>query len=226
MIDNRIINGGFENGTLCPFVTTNVVIDNKNSHSGSYSANLFGDTMNASLIQVVPVSPNQTYECFVSLTKIGDAPSPPVSIVIAYYSEILNPANFLGYGLATTIPSNRLPSINQNNWLEFYQTTLPAPPQATQAIVLIQKFSQPSSANVLVDDIALLVFTSSPGLGPTGATGITGPTGATGSTGIKGPTGVTGLTGPTGITGSIGVTGHTGITGPTGVTGPTGITGA
>lgn len=75
MITNLIINGGFENGTLLPFLTVNASIDGTHSHSGLFSASLFGGIGNAVIVQEVPVSSNQSYELFASLAKVGAAAS-------------------------------------------------------------------------------------------------------------------------------------------------------
>ncbi|MEB8730861.1 NTTRR-F1 domain, partial [Bacillus cereus] len=223
MITNLIINGNFESGTLNPFVTTNVQIDGTNSHSGKYSASLIGGETSAQLIQVIPIFPNESFEFLISLAKTGGAPSPPLSIILAYYYNSL----FLKYGLNMSIPSDHLPNSNQNHWLEIYQNTSSSPALANKAILLIYKEGQAGSSKVLIDDVSLQYFTGSTGTtGPTGATGITGPTGSTGVTGITGSTGTTGPTGVTGITGSTGTTGPTGSTGSTGTAGPTGSTGS
>ncbi|WP_176543586.1 NTTRR-F1 domain, partial [Bacillus toyonensis] len=189
MITNLIINGGFENGTLLPFLTVNASIDGTHSHTGVFSASLFGGIGNAVIAQEVPVSSNQNYELLASLAKVGAAASPTISITIAYYAGAVIPANFLGYGLSVIIPSDRLPDNSQNTWLTVHQTTSLAPPTATQALVSIFKLGQIGSPNVAVDDIALLAAEQSGPTGPTGPTGDTGPTGGTGPTGDTGPTG-------------------------------------
>ncbi|WP_430795188.1 NTTRR-F1 domain [Bacillus thuringiensis] len=89
LITNLIINGKFENGTLNPFITTNVQIDGTNSHSVKYSANLIGGEASANLIQVISIFPNESFEFLISLAKIGGAPSPFLSIILAYYYNSL-----------------------------------------------------------------------------------------------------------------------------------------
>ncbi len=74
----------------------------------------------------------------------------------------------------------------------------PAPPSATQALVLINKLPLAGSVDTLVDDVALLSFPGTGATGPTGPMGVTGPTGPMGATGPTGPMGVTGPIGPTG----------------------------
>ncbi|WP_222930645.1 NTTRR-F1 domain, partial [Bacillus wiedmannii] len=234
MIKNRIVNGGFETGTLSPFIVNNpsfVSIGGLNSHSGVYSAKLSGGLATAIIAQAVPVSPNETFELFVSLSKTGPFPSPLIAINVQYY----NGNTFLEDGLVTFIHSNRIPDNNEKDWLEVYGTTSPVPATANTASIVIAKFSELGSADVFIDDVSLLSVANSGTTGPTGPTGSQGPhgnTGAqgpTGNTGAQGPTGNTGSQGPTGNTGAQGPTGNTGTQGPTGNTGaqgPTGDTGA
>ncbi|WP_346817878.1 NTTRR-F1 domain [Bacillus paramobilis] len=156
MINNRIVNGGFETGALSPFIVNNVSsvsIDNAHSHSGIFSARLSGD---ATIAQAVPVSPNETFQLFVSLAKFGATPSPSMFIAVAYYTSA---SVFLGYGLLTPIVFNRIPDNNEKDWLEFYGTTSSVPATATQALVIISKASEAGSADVFVDDLALLAVT-------------------------------------------------------------------
>lgn len=160
MINNRIVNGGFEEGTtISPFSGSNVTIISTNSHSGSRSARLEGGSINASLSQLVPVSPGENFEFFVSLAKIGTATSPPISIVISYRDS----GNNAIPNAQTTInlPSGRLPNNNEDDWIEIYGTTTIAPNTAAQALVNITKSGLSGSAPVLVDDVALLAFTGS-----------------------------------------------------------------
>ncbi|MES5919401.1 NTTRR-F1 domain [Bacillus cereus group sp. RP37] len=234
MIKNRIVNGGFETGTLSPFIVNNpsfVSINSLNSHSGIYSAKLSGGLTNAIIAQAVPVSPNETFELFVSLTKNGPFPSPLIAINVQYYDG----TTFLGDGLVTFILSNRIPDGNEKDWLEVYGTTSPVPATANTASIVIAKFPELGSADVFIDDVSLLSVANSGSTGPTGPTGAPGPQGNTGApgpqgnTGAPGPTGNTGVQGPTGNTGVQGPTGNTGVQGPTGDTGaqgPTGNTGA
>ncbi|MDA2384109.1 NTTRR-F1 domain [Bacillus cereus] len=109
---------------------------------------------------------------------MGGAQSSPLLIRITYF----NNSTLLEVGLEIIIPSNRLPSNNDNKWLEIYQTTGISPPLANRAILFIYKEGQAGSPNVLVDDILLQplkMYSVN-----TGATGITGVTGVTGPTGI------------------------------------------
>jgi hypothetical protein len=228
-IQNLIINGGFETGTLTSWSSTNTTVTSQFSHSGSFSARFQSSPFTSYIGQFVPLNPGARMEVLVSFAKVGTAPSTPVFIQVTFYDSL---SNFLGPGLGTTIPGGRIPTVNNDNWLEIYQTTTPAPPNTTQAFILIYTVPQAGTANVLVDDVALLVAPDTGTTGPTGATGATGntgttgPTGATGATGVTGATGDTGTTGPTGATGATGATGSTGATGAIGVTGATGATGS
>lgn len=150
---NSIVNGGFESGALTPFTGANTVIDGTRSHAGTFSARLAGGTANAFVQQFIPVLPGDGFELFVSLSKVGPAASSPVSITVGYYNGSFA---FLGYGLIAFIPAGRLPSVTDNDWQEIYQTVAPAPDGATQALVLINKLPQAGSADLLVDDVALL----------------------------------------------------------------------
>lgn len=177
MIDNRIVNGGFEDGTtISPFSGSNVTIINTNSHSGSRSARFAGGTGDASLSQTVPVSPGENFEFFVSLAKLGTSTSPRITIVISYRDS----SNNVIPTAQTTIniPSGRLPNNNEDDWLEIYRTTTIAPAAAVQARVEINKTGLSSSAPVVVDDVALLAFTGSGTAGPQGPTGPPGPAGS------------------------------------------------
>ncbi|WP_142942967.1 NTTRR-F1 domain [Bacillus wiedmannii] len=155
MIKNRIVNGGFETGTLSPFIVNNpsfVSINSSTSHSGVYSAKLSGGLTNAIIAQAVPVSPNETFELFVSISKVGPFPSPLIAINVQYY----NGNTFLGDGLVTFILSNRIPDNNEKDWLEVYETASPVPATANTASIVIAKFPELGSADVFIDDISLL----------------------------------------------------------------------
>ena len=69
-INNLIINGGFETGTLTPFIATNTFIDSLQSHTGYWSARFPGGNSTSSLVQSVPVTPGTKLELLVSLSKI------------------------------------------------------------------------------------------------------------------------------------------------------------
>ncbi|MCY8563887.1 NTTRR-F1 domain, partial [Bacillus sonorensis] len=204
-IRNVVINGGFETGTLPPWVGQNAFVTTQFSHSGFWSATLLGGNVVSFIAQFAPVNAGEGLEFLVSLAKSGFLPSPQVQIQVSYFDSSFN---FLGQGLFVNIPFNRLPVVENNTWLEVYQTTDPAPAGSTMAFILINTLPQAGTANVVVDDVALLEAAGVAGpTGPTGATGPTGPTGATGATGATGPTGPTGATGATGATGPTGATG-------------------
>ncbi|MEH7521557.1 NTTRR-F1 domain, partial [Priestia megaterium] len=173
-IQNLIINGGFETGTLTPWTSANTTVTSQFSHSGSLSARFQSSPFASYIGQFVPLNPGESMEVLASFAKVGTAPSTPVFIQVTFYDSL---SNFLGPGLGTTILGGRIPTADNNTWLEIYQTTTPAPPNTTQAFILIYTSPQAGTANVLVDDVALLVAPD------TGATGPTGPAGATGATG-------------------------------------------
>lgn len=177
-INELIANSGFETGAFPPWTATNSTITTQYSHSGYYAAQLAGGTLNAFIFQFVSVDPQERFEFLVSLAKVGTNPSPPISTSIAYYDV---DSNFLGYGLITNIPTGHLPNVNEENWVEVYQTTDPAPAGATQALVMVNKLPQAGSAAIIVDDVSLLAVE--------GMSGVTGPTGATGPAGPTGPQG-------------------------------------
>ncbi|MET3505397.1 NTTRR-F1 domain [Halalkalibacter oceani] len=213
-INNAVQNGSFEIGGFAPWLFVNSIRTTAASHSGSYAAQLAGGNVNSFITQYVPATAGESYEILVSLAKEGNSPSPPISLTVAYYDASFT---FLGYGLITNLPVNRLPNVQEENWIEEYQTTSAAPLGTTQALILINKLPQAGSPAVIVDDVALLVVASEGTVGPTGPAG---PTGAMGPSGPRGATGEPGITGPTGPAG--GPAGPTGATGPRGATGATG----
>ncbi|MCM3644915.1 NTTRR-F1 domain, partial [Priestia aryabhattai] len=221
-IQNLIVNGGFETGTLSSWITTNTTIDSQYSHSGFYSARLQGGATFSYISQFVPVEPGERLEVLASLATIGQAPAIFITIQVFYYD---NQSNLLENGLLVTVPGDQIPNVENHTWLENYHTTTAAPPGSTRAFIVINTLPQVETSDVLVDDVAVLVVNTNGAIGVTGATGPTGSTGITGATGTAGITGITGATGITGITGATGITGITGATGITGITGATGITG-
>lgn len=174
MINNRIVNGGFESGQLLPFSFTGggssgVRIVSGKSHSGPFSARISGGSSSITLSQSVPVSPGENFEFFVSLAKIGNNTSPPITITITYRDSNSNP---LVTALMTTIQSGRLPNNNGRNWMEIYRTTTVAPDGTTSALLQIIKSGLSNSAPIVVDDVALLAFTGQQGPpGPPGPSG-------------------------------------------------------
>ncbi|WP_175393331.1 NTTRR-F1 domain, partial [Brevibacillus laterosporus] len=234
--NNKVVNGNFETGTLTPWSSSNVTTSNLQSHSGSFSALLFGNTANSFLVQDIPVVPGDSFEFFLSIAKTGNLRSSQVNIALIYLNVVATP---IGIGMSTILPIDHLPNSTNNNWTTIYETTSVVPATAIRALVIIHKIPSPSTADIVVDDIVLLQTgsgatgatgatgdTGTTGVtGATGTTGVTGATGATGATGVTGATGDTGTTGATGATGAAGATGDTGVTGVTGVTGATGVTG-
>ncbi|WP_432681316.1 NTTRR-F1 domain [Bacillus velezensis] len=235
-IQNLINNGSFESGDLTGWTGVNASVVSAFAHTGAFSAQFAGGITSASLSQTVPVSPQQSFQLFISLGKIGTIANPEINLRVLY----LDASNaVVGTGLNINVTIGNMPNTIFDTWTEVYQTTTATPAAAVQAQVLISKTSGSSNTPVvLIDDVAFVEVTGITGAtGPTGATGATGatgstgvtgdtgPTGVTGATGITGPTGATGDTGPTGVTGATGSTGATGATGSTGVTGDTGPTG-
>lgn len=135
-IENRIINGGFETSSFPPWSAFNATISTQFSHSGFYSARLLGGSVNSYIFQYVEANPAERFEFLVSLAKAGTLSGPPITLSVAYYNASFS---FLGYGLITNIPSSRLPNVEDETWLEVYETTSPAPLGTTQALVLINK---------------------------------------------------------------------------------------
>ncbi|WP_308457357.1 NTTRR-F1 domain [Bacillus velezensis] len=224
-IQNLINNGSFESGDLTGWSGVSASVVSAFAHTGAFSAQFAGGITSASLSQTVPVSPQQSFQLFISLGKIGTIANPEINLRVLY----LDASNaVVGTGLNINVTIGNMPNTIFDTWTEVYQTTTAAPAAAVQAQILISKTAGSSNTPVvLIDDVAFVEVTGITGTtGPTGATGATGSTGVTGDTGPTGATGITGPTGATGATGSTGVTGDTGPTGATGTTGPTGATGA
>ncbi|WP_454871121.1 NTTRR-F1 domain [Priestia megaterium] len=160
-IQNLIINGSFETGTLTPWTSANTTVTNQFSHSGSFSARFQSSPFTSYIGQFVPLNPGESMEVLASFAKVGTAPSTPVFIQVTFYDSL---SNFLGAGLGTTIPVDHIPTADNDTWLEIYQTTTPAPPNTAQAFILIYTSPQAGTANVLVDDVALLLSVSTNGL--------------------------------------------------------------
>jgi hypothetical protein len=76
-IQNIVINGRFETGTIAPWVSMNAVVTSQYAHSDFYSVRLQGGNIVSYIAQIVPVNPG-SYEFFVSLAKVSSLPSPPV----------------------------------------------------------------------------------------------------------------------------------------------------
>ncbi|MCH1627610.1 NTTRR-F1 domain [Fredinandcohnia quinoae] len=70
-LNDLIINGDFETGSLSPWIVFNAIPTISFSHSGIYSALLPGGDLNSFIAQFVPATPGQSFGIIVSLAKIG-----------------------------------------------------------------------------------------------------------------------------------------------------------
>ncbi|MEH7103006.1 NTTRR-F1 domain [Bacillus velezensis] len=200
-IQNLINNGSFESGDLTGWSGVSASVVSAFAHTGAFSAQFAGGITSASLSQTVPVSPQQSFQLFISLGKIGTIANPEINLRVLY----LDASNaVVGTGLNINVTIGNMPNTIFDTWTEVYQTTTAAPAAAVQAQILISKTAGSSNTPVvLIDDVAFVEVTGITGTtGPTGATGATGSTGVTGDTGSTGATGITGPTGATGATGS------------------------
>lgn len=154
-IINKIQNPGFETGTFANWSVSNATIDAAHSHSGNFSARLTGGAVDAFVSQTFSINPGDHFEATVALSKLGPASSPPVGISVIYYNAALS---FLGFGLNTFIPAAHLPDNNEHDWTEITQITSPAPANAAVGQMIVFKSALAGSADVLVDDVALLLF--------------------------------------------------------------------
>ncbi|MFU1996368.1 NTTRR-F1 domain, partial [Priestia megaterium] len=150
-IQNLIIDGGFETGTLSSWITANATITSQYSHSGFYSARLQGGATFSYVSQFVSVTAGQRLEVLTSLASLGTDLPISITIQVFYYDTDFN---LLGNGLLVTIPGDQIPNIEDHAWLENYQTTTPAPLGSTQAFIVINTLPQVGTADVLVDDVA------------------------------------------------------------------------
>lgn len=159
-IENRLINGSFETGAFPPWFGTNAAVTGLQSHSGYYAAQLAGGAANAFIYQFVPVAAGERFEFVVSLSGLDSSVGAPLTLSVIFYGPGLA---FLEYGLIVHIPAGRTPAVGNDTWLEIYQTTSEAPPDATQALIVINKLPQPGSPAVLVDDVSLLAAAAASG---------------------------------------------------------------
>ncbi|MBJ6361208.1 NTTRR-F1 domain [Paenibacillus sp. GCM10012307] len=231
-IENLVTNGGFESGAFTPWIPSNASITNVYKHSGTYSAQLHDGASSSYISQYVPVTAGDTPQFQFALAKVGASPAPSVLVQVSYWDSSFTQ---LAQGLTLLVTPDQIPAVASEAWAVLSSAVSPAPEGAVVAFLLINTLPAAGSADVLVDDVGLLVETGGGVTGPTGPTGppgptgLTGPTGATGDAGATGPTGATGdagATGPTGATGDPGATGPTGDAGATGATGATGDAGA
>lgn len=146
-------NGSFETGEFSPWIQSGAAITSRFSHSGFLSLQLAGGTVDAYVFQFTPVKPAVSFEFLVSLSKIGVAPSPLVTITVLYYDADYN---FLQLGLLAEIPPDHLPNVEDKIWMELYRTTDLTPDDVTQALVFISKLPEEGAADVVVDDVSLL----------------------------------------------------------------------
>lgn len=160
-LNNVVVNGDFETGSLTPWLSANTSINSTFSHSGFFSAQLAGGGLNSFISQFVPITAGNNLELLFSLAKVGALPSPTLSTSIAYYDAVFN---FLGFGLIVNNISSRIPDVTTNDtWLELYNATSPAPAGTTQALITIDALPQAGTANILVDDIEALLVTGPAG---------------------------------------------------------------
>src|SRR5690606_6693582 len=111
---NLIENGGFENGSLNPWISLNAEITSEFSHSDYFSVKLTDEQSVAFIGQFIPVQEGEQYEFFASLAKVGTLQSPMISISVVYYDDSLN---LLGYGLIKNFSTNTLPNAEDNQWI-------------------------------------------------------------------------------------------------------------
>lgn len=164
-----IINGGFETGAFPPWIPYDAAITFDYKHSGFFSAILDAEAEDSFIFQVVPITPGERYVFWVSLSKIGPEPNPLVNVLIAYFDARFN---LLGRGLLLSAYPDSLPNVEKNTWLELYETTEITPPGAAYAIVLIDIVVETGTADVVVDDISLLVAEGTGPAGPAGPAGV------------------------------------------------------
>ncbi|MFP7494644.1 NTTRR-F1 domain, partial [Terribacillus saccharophilus] len=227
---NIVVNGGFEAGSLEPWVSSFATVTRQISYSGNFAAVLDGTQETAYIAQyVTPVIAGYNYDLSVYLARGSELPAPAAQVQIYF---LTNDYQLNGRGLLLDIPAESIPVASQEGWANVTGVSVTAPEGTAQIFLLINTLPNPATGNILVDNVSVTIFGSGTGVtgatGPAGATGVTGPTGAPGSTGVTGPVGITGPTGPAGITGptgATGITGNAGITGAAGAAGPTGSTG-
>ncbi|RKN78199.1 NTTRR-F1 domain [Paenibacillus ginsengarvi] len=157
-ISNKIQNPGFETGTFADWTVSNASIDAAHSHSGSFSARLTGGAVNAFVSQFFSVNPEENFQANVALAKLSPATSPPIGISVSYYTAALS---FLGVGLNIFIPAGRLPDNAENDWTQITAIASPAPAGAAVGQMTVFKSALAGSADVLIDDVALLLFEGS-----------------------------------------------------------------
>ncbi|ASB87553.1 MULTISPECIES: NTTRR-F1 domain [Bacillus subtilis group] len=135
-IQNAMVNGGFETGTLAPWVGVKY-----NRYKRIFAFRFF-------LCEIVWRDVHIVYYTicwgkepnFLPLWRKRDffrCPQSPMQV--AYFDSRFN---FLGNGFFALVPSSRIPAVENRTRLEIYQTATPAPPGTTQAFILINNLPQ------------------------------------------------------------------------------------
>ncbi|KEZ52028.1 MULTISPECIES: NTTRR-F1 domain [Metabacillus] len=137
-MNNRMINGHFDGGSLLPWTCTNA------SPAAPSAAKLHGGTVNSSISQYVKVNPGETLELLVALSDVRA----PLTISVVYYSASYA---FLGYGLIKNIPFNA----GNKGTMNVRETVSAAPAGTAQALILINKLPQAGSSDVIVTGVEL-----------------------------------------------------------------------
>ncbi|ANB82974.1 hypothetical protein A6R78_02820 [Bacillus velezensis] len=160
-IQNLINNGSFESGDLTGWSGVSASVVSAFAHTGAFSAQFAGGITSASLSQTVPVSPQQSFQLFISLGKIGTIANPEINLRVLY----LDASNaVVGTGLNINVTIGNMPNTIFDTWTEVYQTTTAAPAAAVQAQILISKTAGSSNTPVvLIDDVAFVEVTGGDG---------------------------------------------------------------
>ncbi|SNZ13918.1 hypothetical protein SAMN05421503_2163, partial [Terribacillus aidingensis] len=169
---NIIVNGGFESGSLEPWVSSFVFVTQQYTNSGSFAAVLDGGQNVDYLAQYAsPIVPGNSYTLTLYMAKASILPAPPVQIQLLFLT-----ADFQSVGRSTflIVPTESIPFAELDNWRATTVATDVAPEGAAQIFLLINTLPDPGSTDILVDDVSVTAVGTGP-TGPTGATGATGP---------------------------------------------------
>jgi len=128
----------------------------KLSHTGGYCARIPAGAASYAY-QIVPVTEGDSFLLLASLGKASSDPGPYGYLFVNYYDDGLN---FKGTGLLEHIVP-RLGDATDNGWTTVYFPTTAVPAGATKAYVVFLTISAPGSADLLVDDVALLAVAPS-----------------------------------------------------------------
>lgn len=150
--EDLIMNGGFETGSLSPWLGSGVTLATLPTHTGFYAVQLAGGGTNSYLYQMVPVTPGERYTLFLSLATNVMGTSPPLSVMLLYLDASYA---FLGYGLTQYLPAGSLPNGGAGNWKSVYALSSPVPATGAYAILMVNQLPSVSSVPVLVDDVVL-----------------------------------------------------------------------